>query len=87
VIKRLAYIIHRLVEAVGSSFSRCFNALALGGSTSESTSARSHREPWPKAAKFIDAALWIYERNHCRKAWDKEVSDARKTLARNDLLK
>jgi hypothetical protein len=35
--------------------------------------------------KIINAALWIFERDHCRKAWDTELSDARKTLARNDL--
>ena len=86
-IKRLAYIIRRFGGALLSSVSRFINAAFLGGSTSESISARSHREPWPRAVAVIDAALWVFERDHCRGAWLVEVSDARKTLARNDLLK
>ena len=82
---RAWYIVARLGGALLSSVSRFFNAAVLGGSTSESISARSFREPWPTAVKWIDTALWIFERDHCRKAWDTEVSDARKTLARNDL--
>jgi hypothetical protein len=85
-IKRPAYII-RLGAALGSVLSRLFNVGVLHGEELESTSARSYREPWPRAVKFINAALWIFERDHCRKAWEKEVLDARKTLARDDLLK
>jgi hypothetical protein len=82
---RVGYIIRRLGEALLSSVSRFINAAFLGGSTSESISARSYREPWPNAVKVINAVLWVFERDHCRKAWDVEVSDARKTLARNEL--
>jgi len=86
-ISRAWYIIRRLGAALLSSVSRFCNAAFLGGSTSESISARSYREPWPRAVKSINAALWVFDRDHCRKAWHTEVSDARKTLARNDLLK
>jgi len=84
---RAWYIIRRLGYALLSAGSRFFNAACLGGSTSESTSARSYREPWPRAVKIINAALWVFGKDHCRTAWLVEVSDARKTLARNDLLK
>ena len=83
---RPVYVIARLGGALLSAVSRFINAAFFSGSTSESLSARSYREPWPVAIKLINAALWIFERDHCHKAWDTEVSDARKTLARNDLL-
>jgi hypothetical protein len=76
----------RCLVAVLSSFSRTFNVFFLNGRDLESTSARSYREPWPKAIRFIDKLLWIYESDHCRKAWEKEVRDARTTLARADLM-
>jgi hypothetical protein len=83
---RAWYIIRRLGEALLSAVSRFCNAAFLGGSTSESVSARSYREPWPRAVAVINAALWIFERDHCRKAWDVELSDARKTLERNEVI-
>jgi hypothetical protein len=84
---RAWYIIRRLGAALLSSVSRFCNAAFLGGSTSESISARSYREPWPRTVKVLDAALWIFGKDHCCTAWRVEVDDARKTLARNDLLK
>ena len=84
--RRAGYIARRLGHALLSAVSRFFNAACLGGSTSESVSARAYREPWPRAVRRINAALWIFERDHCRKAWDTEVLDVIKTLERNDLL-
>jgi len=84
---RAWYIIRRLGYALLSAGSRFCNAAFLGGSTSESISARSYREPWPRAVKIINAALWIFGKDHCRTAWRVDVEDAKKTLARNDLLK
>ena len=83
---RAWYIIRRFGAALLSSVSRFINAAFLGGSTSESISARSYREPWPRAVKAINAALRVFGKDHCRTAWLVEVSDARKTLARNDLI-
>ena len=80
------YIIRRLGAALLSSVSRFINAAFLGGSTSESISARSYREPWPRAVKAINAALWVFGKDHCRVAWLAEVADAIKTLERNDLI-
>lgn len=85
-IGRVGYVAGRFGYAFLSAFSRLFNALFLNGSTSESTSARAFREPWPRAVKIINVVLWLFERDHCRKAWVSEVSDAIKTLERNDLI-
>lgn len=83
---RAWYIIRRFGAAWLSAVSRFINAAFLNGSTSESISARSYREPWPRSIKIINAALWVFGKDHCRTAWLSEVSDARKTLARNDLI-
>lgn len=83
---RALYIVKRFGAALLSSVSRFTNAAFLSGSTSESVSARAYREPWPKTVLVINTVVWVFEKDHCRKAWEVEVSDARKTLARNDLL-
>lgn len=84
---RPVYIVWRVFEALGQVATRFFNAAFLGGSTRQSTSARAHLE-WPTAAHRIDAVFWFVfgQKNHCKKSWEEEVSDALKTLERNEAL-
>ena len=77
--KRLSYIIHRFFEMLVSIISRTFNALVLGGSTHQTTSARMYIENWPRGQKIINA-VFFWEEDHCRRAWDLEVYHARRTL-------
>jgi hypothetical protein len=78
-LRRLAYVLWRILETLVSVASRTFNALALGGSTHQTTSARMHIEDWPRG-KWIINAVFFWEDDHCQKAWEMEVRSARRTL-------
>jgi len=78
---RSLYIAYRLAEMLLSLASRFINAAFLGGSTYQTTSARSHIEPWPRAKRIINA-LFFWQDDHCKWAWEREIAEARKTLDR-----
>lgn len=78
---RPLYIAYRVAEMLVSLFSRFLNAAVFGGSTHQTTSARAFIEPWPRRQRFINA-LFFWQDNHCKRAWQREVENARKTLQR-----
>lgn len=78
---RPLYIAYRVGEMAVSLVSRFINAAFFGGSTHMTTSARAHIEPWPRRKRFINA-LFFWQDDHCKWAWEREVDEARKTLAR-----
>lgn len=78
---RPLYVFFRVGEMSVSLFSRFINAAFLRGSTYQTTSARCYIEQWEAAQKFIDA-LFFWQDNHCKWAWEREVQEAMKTLER-----
>lgn len=64
-----------------SIVSRSYNAAFLGGSMYQTTSARAHIEPMPRHRAVINA-LFFWQDDHCKFAWEREVEMARKTLRR-----
>lgn len=85
-LSRPVYIAWRLIESLGQTATRLFNAIVLGGSTRQSTSARMYIEKWPKGEARIDAFFKFFtgKGGHCRQSWEAEVNDALYTLRRND---
>lgn len=83
---RPIYIALRMIEMLGSLLSRGYNAAVLGGSTYQTTSARSHIDPLPKHRAFINA-VFFWQPDHCRWAWEREVTEAQKTLDRAQVPK
>lgn len=80
------YILLRFAEMLISAGSRLLNAAVFGGSTHQTTSARSYIDgktdpKWARRRDCIDF-VFFYPPCHCKRSWGKEVSDARKTLAR-----
>jgi hypothetical protein len=87
---RPVYVLYRLAESLLSSLSRFGNAAFLGGSTHQTISARAFIESasntrWARRQRFIDA-LFFFQADHCRWAWEIEVRNAEKTLERNTPL-
>lgn len=84
---RPVYIAWRTIEMVGQIVSRLVNAIVFQGSTRQTVSARAHIEQWPRGRVWINAAFGIFGvEDHCGGAWNSEVSDAIKTLQRNDVF-
>ena len=82
---RAAYITYRVAEMLVSLVSRFLNAALLGGSTHQTTWARAFIEPWPRLRRYINA-LFFWEDDHCARAWEREVTDAKKTLRRAGIV-
>jgi hypothetical protein len=66
--------------------SRALNALAFGGSTAQTTSARAHIEAttspvWERRRRAINAAFF-WQTDHCAASWENEVDRARYVLSR-----
>lgn len=78
---RAAYIAYRVAEMAISLLSRFINAALLGGSTHQTTSARAFIEPMPRLRSAINA-IFFWQEDHCRWAWEREVAEAKRTLAR-----
>lgn len=82
--ERLLYVIYRVGEMLVGILSRTLNAALLGGSTHQTTSARAHIETskaWQRGRKVINA-LFFWQDDHCKIEWEREVTNAYKTLAR-----
>ena len=85
---RPLYVALRLIIMLVSVGSRFLNAAFLGGSTYQTTSARAHLEQgraW-RAFRRVINALFFWEDDHCRAAWESEIYHARKTLDRAGAL-
>jgi len=84
---RPVYIAKRTMVALGQVGSRFINATFLDGSTRQSVSARAYIEQWPKGRARIDAFFGLFgQADHCAESWTAEVTDALKTLERNNAL-
>lgn len=84
--QRARYILWRVATDLVSLLSRFLNAFLFGGSTAQTLSARSHleapaSEAWDRRRRFINA-LFFWQQDHCRWAWEMEVERARYVLAR-----
>lgn len=78
--RRACHIAYRVAEMLVSVVSRLYNAAFLGGSTHQTTSARAHVDHLPRHRAAINA-LFFWQEDHCRKAWQQEVHEAKRTLA------
>jgi hypothetical protein len=83
---RALYVATRLAIDIGSLASRALNALAFGGSTAQTTSARAHIEAttspvWERRRRAINAAFF-WQTDHCAASWENEVDRARYVLSR-----
>lgn len=88
---RPIYILYRLAESLLASLSRFGNAAFFAGSTHQTISARCWIEgqqspKWARRRRLVDA-LFFFQPEHCRGAWEAEVSNASKTLERNRALR
>jgi hypothetical protein len=86
---RPVYVFYRLGESLLSSLSRFCNAAFFAGSTHQTISAQAFIESasntrWARRQRFIDA-IFFFQPDHCRWAWEIEVRNAKKTLERNKL--
>lgn len=82
--KRTRYILWRIATDLVSLLSRFLNAFLFNGSTAQTLSARSHLEApaspeWERRRRFINA-LFFWQPDHCRWAWEAEVERARYVL-------
>ena len=75
------YILYRVFEMLVSLVSRFLNATFFGGSTHQTLSARCYIEPLPRTGEFVNA-LFFWQDNHIKWAWEREVKEAKKTLER-----
>lgn len=75
-------LLHRL-HNIGDAMSQLLQVTVcprpMDTSANESLSGRSHREGW-WTEKVIDALFWVIERDHCRKAVDRDAERARQYL-------
>jgi hypothetical protein len=78
---RAFYIVYRIAAMFVSLLSRFINAAFLGGSTHQTTSARAYVEDWGFGRRLINV-LFFWEEDHCKKAWENEVREAKKILKR-----
>lgn len=71
---------HRLIK-IGDALSQMMNVTFLPKhretTANESISGRAHRCRWYRTERFIDWLFRPWERDHCRKAHEKDIERAR----------
>jgi|TARA_A100001391_G_scaffold72663_1_gene46492 hypothetical protein len=67
--------------------SQAANGLLLGGNPDESISARCFRQGkldadagWYRAMKMVDTLFWLFQKDHCHKAWLTDYNHALKIV-------
>lgn len=70
---------------VGDGISQLINVVFfLSQNPNESLSGRSYREKhkpfWGKMMLVLNAVFWVFEREHCRKAYEADLDRAAKFL-------
>ena len=69
---------------IGDALSQLFNVMLLPRhkytNANESISGRCHRCGWKWAEKVINALFYVFEKDHCRKAYIADVSRARSLI-------
>jgi len=83
---RPLYLPYRFAADAVSLFSRMLNAVVFNGSTAQTLSARAYLDGrdsrfWRGIGKVINA-LFFWQENHIKAAWETEVKRARYTLQR-----
>ena len=70
---------------VGDATSQLLNVLLLPQhkytNANESISGRCHRCGWKWAEKAINALFYVFEKDHCRKAYIADVSSDKQLIA------
>lgn len=81
---RVTYILLRIATDLISILSRAINAFIFGGSTAQTLSARCFLEApqspaWERRRRIVNA-IFFWQPDHCRWAWEQEVERARYIL-------
>lgn len=88
---RALYILRRFANDLISLLSRAINAIVFNGSTAQTLSSRSYIDGrdsrfWRVMGRVINA-LFFWQDDHIKAAWEAEVSRARYTLQRLEGLR
>ena len=88
---RVLYILRRLANDLVSLLSRGINAIVFNGSTAQTLSSRAYIDGrnslyWRRIGRVINA-LFFWQENHVKLAWESEVERARYTLQRLEGLR
>jgi hypothetical protein len=74
---RLTYILYRICVDIISLISRSLNAFVFNGSTAQTLSARAYiEEGWSTHRRIINA-IFFWQEDHCKNAWELEVKRAK----------
>ena len=70
---------------VGDAISQLLNVSLLSRhkytNANESISGRCHRCGWKRAEKVINALFYVFEKDHCRKAYIADIDRAKQLIA------
>ena len=70
---------------VGDAISQLLNVSLLSRhkytNANESISGRCHRCVWKRAEKVINALFYVFEKDHCRKAYIADINRAKQLIA------
>lgn len=88
---RALYIPYRIVFDLVSLFSRMLNAIFFNGSTAQTLSARAYLNGrdsrfWWVMGRIINA-LFFWQEDHVKAAWEAEVERARHVLQRLERMR
>lgn len=74
--------VNQYLTNIGGAISQLANVVFLFGNPNESISGRSHREPWPRMERFVNAIFFLQD-DHCKEAYESDVQWA-KDLIKSD---
>jgi multidrug resistance efflux pump len=84
--KKLAHILRELAHGIGHTASAMLNTVRFGGDMYTSTSARAHLDQaqpdWRRRRRIINA-LFFWQEDHCRSAWEADFNRAVEKVSRN----
>ena len=70
---------------IGDAISQLLNVSLLSRhkytNANESISGRCHRCGWKRAEKVINTLFYVFEKDHCRKAYIADISRAKQLIA------
>ena len=73
---------------VGDAISQLLNVSLLSRhkytNANESISGRCHRCGWKRAEKVINALFYVFEKDHCRKAYIADINRAKQLIASSE---
>jgi hypothetical protein len=74
---------HYLIR-LGDAISQFLNVLIFNGDPNYSISGESYRLNKKLRTNVIDSLFWIFEQDHCKKAYEHDVIKARILLSKID---